>query len=124
MEEQNKTKRGNPFIQFIKYSRKHGFKQALKQTNENLITLYTPESALKTQIIGYTGMMIGIMVAVIMFFLKGVWYLSIISIFSFLIMQSQLRMCIKQRRILMQINKEIKEVEKEEELKESEQNNL
>jgi len=84
--------------------------KTVKQWKYNVIMLETPEQNLKTQIIGYIGSMVGLLIAmIIMVFWRNLWFICIPMAFSELILWANLKQILKHKQLLDDIKKENKE---------------
>lgn len=105
----------NSPINFFKYWKKHGLKKTWKQWKYNMIMLYTPEEALKQQSFFYGGMIVSGIAITIVRFVVGDFWMGLFFCFVILLLQSQMRTTIKQRNILVKINKQRGELLEDEE---------
>lgn len=63
-----------PIINFIKYSKKHGFKKAWKELKYNYYVLDDPEQLLNKKIFGRMGAITGLGIAMVFMAFRSLWY--------------------------------------------------
>ena len=99
---------------FFKNWKQNGFKKARQDFIYHFQMGYSAEQGLKTQIYGYIGSIVGVLIIIFMFYSKGMWFVSFAAMFSLLILWANLRMCLRQRKELKEMEKlAIEEMEQE-----------
>ncbi len=102
----NKLNPGKAIYNVIKSIRKYGFKETKKKLYYNYVMLETPESMVKKRIVGNSGAMCGLILAMFVFLFRGLILFPIIFGFSSLIMYSNLKGDLKQLQILKDLEKQ------------------
>ena len=100
----------NPILRLIRYVKKHGWEKAKKEWKRQYLLLETPEQLLKKEIIGYTGALFGMTIAIIVLLMRGTWYLTIAMVFVTFIMWTQLKGRLKQKQLLKDIKENFNDI--------------
>ena len=99
----------NGLKNFIKIWKRDGWNETWKQFKVRFYEQQTPERLQQQEIVGYIGSLVGLLLALIVTLLTGLWYLSIIMLFASFITYVKLKGLLKQKKVM----KEIKEMYKE-----------
>lgn len=98
---------------FIRHCRIYGFRETFEKWKYNYYMLDTPEQLLKKEIIGYIGGIGGLLLAMVMFTVRGMWFVCIAMGFSIFIMYAQLKGKLKSLQILRDVQKDFNENKEE-----------
>lgn len=89
--------------------KKIGWKKTKEKWYYNYVMLETPEQLLRKEIYGYIGTIGGLLIAIVIFISRGLWYVCIAMAFSLLIMYSKLKGTLKQQQELKDIEEQFQE---------------
>lgn len=95
---------------FIKIWRRDGFKETYKQWKIRFYELQTPERLMKQELIGLTGSLFGLILALIFLVLLNMWYFIVWLSFVTWITYVQLKGKLKVRKALEEQQEELKRI--------------
>ena len=106
--EEPKLNLNSSISNFIKSWKKYGWKETIKKLKYQYIMLETPEGIIKKRIVGYVGGICGLILAMWILLMKGMWYVTIAIGFSILIMYANLKGDMKQLQVLKDLEEQFK----------------
>ena len=76
---------------FLTYSKKYGIKKSVAKLKYSFIMLETPEQILMIEMIAFSGMIVGVIFAIVFLIYFGMWYLTGAAAFSILLQYAGLK---------------------------------
>lgn len=98
-----KVRKSGNISNLIRVYRRDGRKKTWEQFKIRFYEQATPERLVAQEMYGYIGSLGGLILAIIITYLNGLWYISIIMFFAAWITYVKLKGCMKQRRTMKEI---------------------
>lgn len=100
----------NPIKQFYIHWKKHGLRKTLKDFKRNFLILQTPEKITKQKIQGTIGSIVGLLIILIVFYKKDMYYALIAVFFGIYLQYISLKQLYLQKQTLQDIKNQYEEV--------------